>query len=304
MSPAATAASAVSSQPGGMGAGNSRPELSEMGDRGEDREGGSDEDISQYGDVSDAEQDVARTQRPKPASNQAEDDSGYHDGLSDVLGSDQDGNTEDGAEKAAEQGANDSAEDVVGTGAEESTDKARRRRRHPFVPPIIQECKDRGQYNGTLDSPSEATLIIMSVFNQDVIDPVIRAAMDQDSYAKAALHQKKSATDKMHALRAEGEALEKARWEAMMNKQTGPLDDAIAWTREAQEEMAQAARLPEVHMKMIGENRKRMLAQRGEEANEAKRLKLEKAAENARNALRVLANVAQEEMPSLGLGQD
>ncbi|KAF6785056.1 hypothetical protein CMUS01_16580 [Colletotrichum musicola] len=207
----------------------------------------------------------------------------------------QDGTTEDGAEKAAEEGANDSAE--------ENRVKARRHS-HPFAAPIIQEYKDRGQYNGTLDSPSEATLIIMGVFNQDFIDPVIRAAMVQDNYAKDALHQKKSATDKMHALRAEGEALEKAQWEAMMNKQTGPLDDAIAWTQEVQGEMAQASRLPEVHMEMIAENRKRMLAERGEEANEAKRLKLEKAAEDARNALRVLSKVAPEEMPSLGLVQD
>ncbi|KAF6794200.1 hypothetical protein CMUS01_16039 [Colletotrichum musicola] len=36
----------VPSQPGGMGAGNSRPEHSEMGDRDEDRDGGSDEHIS------------------------------------------------------------------------------------------------------------------------------------------------------------------------------------------------------------------------------------------------------------------
>lgn len=256
-----------------MGAGSSRLEYAEIGDRGTDGDSGDDEDLSQHGDLGDSEQDVTKTQRPKPATNQAEDDSGYHDGLSDVLGSDEDGNAEDGAGNVAEEGAKD--------GAEGNTARTL----------------------GTLDSPSEATLIIMSVLNPDFIDPVIRAAINQDSYAKDARHQKMSATDKMQALRAEGEALEKARWEAMMNKQTGPLDDAIAWTREAQEETAQAARLPEVHMEMIAENRKRMLAERGEEANEAKRPKLKKAAEDAREALRVLARVAQEEMPSLGLDQ-
>ncbi|KAK1995649.1 hypothetical protein LX36DRAFT_724913 [Colletotrichum falcatum] len=172
-----------------------------------------------------------------------------------------------------------------------------------------RDCHDRSDNMATVDEgsqsrcePAQTNLVMLrDALGADQTQQILKNIERQNTYKSDAEDQREEAQHRETVLSDKYDDVSKARKQALRDR-AGNLDDPEeAWAQSAMEETDAAFKeeMGTIERGILETTRKRRLADRGLEADNAKRARLDEAAKAVVEAMAQLKKVAEEEMPSL-----